>query len=215
MTVLDRFEAKLAALRTWLVENNSSSYGIAHGFAFANPVKESRLRRIEEEVQISLPPEYRDFLLRFGDGQVGPGRFHSFEKGLTSKSRQPFPLTKPFLGSCSPEHQCLSQEAQSNNFQKLFIEWELIPKQDGVLLICDYGCAMYGALILNGPFYGRVWILSSNAAYYGPFGGSEALHDEYAPCEWVPTATPKDYSFFEWYESWLDGQLKDADLTER
>ena len=71
-----------------------------------------------------------------------------------------------------------------------------------------YGCAIDGVLVLNGPFCGRVWFVTGDAAYYGPFGGAELLHDEEAGDSWEPTETPKDYSFFEWYESWLDGQLK-------
>ena len=78
--------------------------------------------------------------------------------------------------------------------------------------ICDYGCALYGKLILTGPYRGRVWNLSGDAAYYGPFGGAEGLHDEFAPCEDEPTDDPRDYTFLEWYESWLDGQLKFAGL---
>ncbi len=214
MTVLKRLHAKLVALREWFLDAAPASYGIAHGFVLAKPLDKSDLRRIEEAAGVSFPSEYRSFLLRFGDGNVGPGWFYRLAKGLTPASKQPFPLTKPFLGRCAPTYQRLSEKLQREEFGRLSNEWDIIPKHDGVLSICDYGCSMYGALILNGPFKGRVWMLSGDVAYYGPFGGSEGLHDEYAPCEWEPTDTPKDYSFFEWYESWLDGQLKIADLAD-
>ncbi len=94
----------------------------------------------------------------------------------------------------------------------LLEEWERIPKDNGVLWISDYGCAMYGVLVLNGPYRGQVWFLTGDAAYYGPFGGSEALHDESAAANWTPTEEPREYSFFEWYESWLDVKLKMAGL---
>jgi hypothetical protein len=214
VTLLDRFDAKIAALREWFNDTDPPSYGIAHGFALANPMDEANLHRIEEEAGVALPAEYRSFLLRFGDGEVGPGWYHRLRKGLTPASNRPFPLTKPFLGCCSPAHQRLSKDAQWEDFRQLSSEWDRIPKHDGVLAICDYGCAMHGVLILNGPLCGRVWMLSGDAAYFGPFGGSEGLHDEYTPSEWEPTDTPKDYSFLEWYESWLDGQLTVADLAD-
>jgi SMI1 / KNR4 family (SUKH-1) len=201
VTTLDRFNAKLRALRS-------------PGFATAEPMAESDVRRVEEEAGVSLPPEYREFLLRFGDGQVGPGHFRRLREGLTPGSRRPFPLASPFLACCSPAHQRLSEEAQWEEYRRLAREWEAIPKDDGALSICDYGCAIYGRLILNGPFRGKVWVLSGDAAYYGPFGGSEPLHDESALAEWEPTFSPRDYSFAEWYESWLDGQLKLAGLAD-
>jgi hypothetical protein len=214
MTVLDRFEAKLRALRSWFEETHPPSYGIAHGFATKGPMAELEVRRAEQEAGVSLPPEYRAFLLRFGDGQVGPGWFRRVREGLAPASIRPFPLVAPLLGICSPEHQRLSQEAQSREYGQLLKQWESIPKDDGVLSICHYGCAIYGHLILNGPFRGNVWILHGDTAYYGPFGGSEPLHDESASAEWQPTDTPRDYSFYEWYENWLDGQLKTAGLAD-
>jgi SMI1 / KNR4 family (SUKH-1) len=215
VTVLDRFATKLRALRAWVRESRPPPYGIGHGFSTAKPMSETSVRRIEGEYEVSLPPEYRAFLRRFGDGRVGPGNlFRKVREGLTAASRRPFPLTEPFLGCCSPAHQRLSKGAQWEEFKRLLKPWEQVPKDGGVLSICDYGCAIYGALILNGPFRGRVWILSGDAAYYGPFGGSEGLHDEGAPSEWERMETPRDYSFFEWYESWLDGQMKMAGLAD-
>src|SRR5664279_159586 len=99
MTVLDRFEAKLVALREWFVDNDPPSYGIAHGFALAEPMEETEVQRIEEEAGVSLPVEYRSFLLRFGDGEVGPGWYHPLRKGMTQASKLSFPLTKQLLGS--------------------------------------------------------------------------------------------------------------------
>jgi SMI1 / KNR4 family (SUKH-1) len=213
MTTLNRFNDKLHALRSWFEESRPPSYGIAHGFVTAEPMAEPEIRRVEDQAGISLPSEYREFLLRFGDGQVGPGWFRSLRDGLTTASERPFPLTAPLLGCCSPGHQRLSKDAQREEFGRLQEEWGLIPKDDGVLLICDYGCAIFGRLILNGPFRGNVWIVQGDSAYYGPFGGSGPLHDEYESAEWEPTDSPRGYSFYEWYESWLDGQLKMAGVV--
>lgn len=214
MTVLDRFDRKLHALRSWFEKSRPPSYGIAHGFATAGPMAEFEVHRIEQEAGVSFPPQYRSFLLRFGDGLVGPGWFHCAREGLTQASSRPFPLSEPLLGTLSPAHQRLPKEAQWEDYKRLLEVWEQIPHHDGILLICNYGCAIYGALVLNGSFRDKVWILCGDNAYYGPFGGSEPLHDECAPTEWEPTDSPRDYSFFEWYEHWLDGHLKIAGLAE-
>jgi hypothetical protein len=212
---LERLEAKLTVLRERFDKKDPRFRESGHGFVFAEKLSESDVRRVESEAELVLPAEYRAFLLRFGDGEVGPARYRRLRDGLHPTSGQPFPLTTPFLGCCSPAHQRLSEKEKWKAFHGLSREWDLIPKDHGVLSLCDYGCSMYGVLITNGPFCGKVWMLSGDAAYYGPFGGAEALHDENTPSEWIPGESPRDYSFFEWYESWLDGWLNTAGLVNR
>jgi len=55
VTALDRFDAKLRALRSWFEASHPPSYGIAPGFATAGPMEEPDVRQIEEEMGISLP----------------------------------------------------------------------------------------------------------------------------------------------------------------
>lgn len=214
VAVLDRIEANLSALRVWAEEGKPLPFvDEGHDFAVGEPMAEAELLAIERQYQVSLPAEYRAFLGRFGDTTVGPGnRFRRVREGLTAGSKEPFTLAKPFLGTCSPSHQRLSNERQWEAFKGLLEEWERIPKGNGVLWISDYGCAMYGVLVLNGPYRGQVWFLTGDAAYYGPFGGSESLHDESAAADWTPTEEPREYSFFEWYEGWLNVRLKMAGL---
>jgi SMI1 / KNR4 family (SUKH-1) len=212
MTALDRIEANLAALRVWAEEGKPLPFiDEGHDFVIGEPMREVELLAIERQFQVTLPTEYRAFLGRFGDTTVGPGnRFRRIREGLTAGSKESFPLAKPFLGTCSPSHQMLSNEREWDAFQDLLEQWGRIPKDNGVLCISDYGCAMYGVLVLNGPNCGQVWFLAGDAAYYGPFGGFEALHDESAAADCKPSETPREYSFFEWYESWLDVRLKMA-----
>ncbi|MBC8102439.1 MAG: SMI1/KNR4 family protein [Cytophagales bacterium] len=177
--------------------------------AEASPLTEEELRAIEHDFEVVLPAEYRMFLQRFGDADNGPGNgFGPVRDALTIASKLPFPLAQPFLGTCSPEAQQVPAEAQWEDYRRLMEQWKTIPLDQGVLPLSDYGCAIYGVLILNGPFCGRVWVQCGDAAYYGPFGGSEVFHDEsIAATKWQPTDFPRDYSFFEWYENWLDAEL--------
>jgi len=176
----------------------------------AGPVDEAALQRIEQEFEVSLPDEYRAFLLKFGDGLIGPGIMRTVREGLSLASKRAFPLSNPVLGSGAFSFQKLSIEEQEGELEALFRVWDAIPKEDGVLRLCDYGGGIYGVLILNGPYRGRVWMLQADTGYYGPFGGSEPLHDESVTISWNPSDHPRDYSFLEWYESWLNGRLKMA-----
>src|SRR5262245_5838867 len=192
VTVLNCFGDKLRALRGWFATTQPPSYGFAHGFVTADPMPEAEVRAVEEEFGVSLPPEYRAFLLRFGDGAVGPGWFKRVRDGLTSASGRPFPLVQPFLGCDSPAHHALPLAARDAEYRRLQVEWEVIPTDDGALLLTDYGCTIYGQLILNGPFVGKVWVLAGEAVYYGPFGGSEGHHDEDFAGLGGPTWSPRD-----------------------
>ena len=212
--VLDRIEASFSALRIWAQQGSPLPFiDEGHDFVIGAPMRDAEIQAIEREYEVSLPAEYRAFVQRFGDCNIGPGnRFRRVREGLTQGSRQPFPLARPFLGCYSPSHQRLSNDRQLDEFKDLLKQWTAIPKDHGVLSISAYGCEIYGVLILNGPFCGQVWTLAGDATYYGPFGGSEPLHDESALANWKPTDTPQEYSFFEWYGNWLNVKLKMAGL---
>jgi hypothetical protein len=206
---LDRIDANLAGLRTWAEEGKPLPFiDEGHDFVVGPPMSEAELQAIEREYEVRLPPEYRGFLARFGDTSVGPCHFRKVKEGLTERSKNRFPLGKPLLGTLSPQHQRLPKELQWDDFGRLVERWEPISKEDGVLAISDYDCAIYGVLILNGPFCGKVWIHHGDTAYYGPFGRSEPLHDESWPPEWTGTDHPREYSFLEWYENWLNPRLR-------
>ncbi len=205
--VLDRFSTKLRALRR-AHRCNPEVFDEGNGFLTGPPLSEEHIRPVEREYRLILPPEYRAFLRRFGDTATGPGvTYFRLGEGLTPDSGEPFPLSRPFLGCESPDHQRLPGDEQWDDFLRLCREWEQIPRSHGILKLFDYGCAISGVLVLNGPFCGKVWVVSGDAAYYGPLGELGPLHDESA-AGWEPNETPMDYSLFEWYESWLDGQLR-------
>ena len=206
--VLDRFAVELRILRQ-ASRRGTEVFDERDGLVIGPPLSERQIRLVEREHRLVLPPEYRAFRLRFGDTTTGPRTFFRLEAGLTPDSGKCFPLDRPFLGCESPGHRRLVEGERREDFVRLSREWDLISLGHGVLNLCDYGCAMSGVLVLNGPFCGRVWFVSGDAAYYGPFGGCEPLHDEWAG-DPEPTEVPRDYSFFEWYESWFDGQLERA-----
>jgi hypothetical protein len=214
MTALDRIAANLAGLQVWADEGRPLPFiDEGHDFVVGDPMDETELLAIEREYGVILPAEYRAFLARFGDTTIGPGEaFRKVRDGLTEGSKQPFSLAKPFLGIWSPAHHQLSNEQRWEAYQDLLQKWIRIPKDHGVLSISVYGCEEYGVLVLNGPYRGQIWIHIGGQAYYGPFGGWELLHDESALMDSKPADSPREYSFIEWYENWLDVRLKMAGL---
>src|SRR3974390_3457020 len=111
---LDRIDANFAGLRRGAEEGKPLPFiDEGHDFIVGPPMDEAELQAIEREYEVRLPPEYRGFLARFGDTSIGPGNlFRRVEEGLTARSKNRFPLAEPFLGTCSPEHQRLSNERQ-------------------------------------------------------------------------------------------------------
>jgi hypothetical protein len=210
MDLLDRIGRKLDVLRSHVRAGYRPNYGVVAEPAATPSLSDVDVRHIESEHHITLPREYREFLLRFGNGVTGPSHFNRVETGLSAASRLPFPLAGPFLGRESPDHNRLPEDQQWAEYGRLLKEFDAIPADHGVLIICEYGCGMSGRLILNGPRTGNVWLLAGDAAYYGPFGGGEQFHDATLNQKWVPTDAPMEFTFGAWYESWLDGELKMA-----
>jgi SMI1 / KNR4 family (SUKH-1) len=96
MTVLDRFAEKLERLRRRYEDSDRLCHG--HGFITEEPLNETEIHQIEENHHVTLPDEYRAFVARFGDGDVGPCNFNRLRDAITEDSGLPFPLSRPFLG---------------------------------------------------------------------------------------------------------------------
>jgi hypothetical protein len=197
--ILDRIAAKFSVLRdAW--KRKPERFDM--DFSVAPELNEAALKQVEFEYQLSLPVEYRAFRLRFGDTTAGPGNvFYGLRYGLRANSHKPFPLDLPLLGECAPNF----KELTGDDHLRARSEWDAVPKDHGVIEIDGYGCAIDAFLIVNGPYCGRVWIQQGDCYYYGPYGGYEVLDG--ADEVWAPKDPPKDYSFLDWYEHWLDLRL--------
>lgn len=204
--VLDRFEAKLKLVCGW--DADDAEPGLR--FETGPELTEAALLSIEHEYGIRLPNEYRDFLKRFGDGDIGPGNeFVPLSKGVSANARRPFPLESPFQGNLPPEANKLSETDRWEAYGLWLKEWQSIPKDHGALRICEYGCNIVAVLILNGSYSGKVWTYSGDSAYFGPFGALlDGLHNQSADLN--ISSNPKDFTFFEWYAHWLDSEVGEA-----
>jgi hypothetical protein len=131
---------------------------------------------------VTLPGDYRDFLLTAGGGGAGPyyGLYllgaaecpdeDDWRPGFLST---PFPHTTAWNRA---EHHPVGNEVPDD----LYFDQRWIT---GSVKLCHFGCGAYFRLVVTGPERGRVWF------------------DDRASDGGV---SPADATFGEWYRSWLD-----------
>ena len=155
-----------------------------------NPCIDIReLEKFEREHGISLPDDYRCFLLKIGNGGAGPP-YYGLEKlgevpsdcrgymkqfwSRVPNINRPFPFTADFFFS-----------EDERDLRRRQTEEKLWGNQAyyGNLMLGTDGCYMYWQLIVSGLERGNVWLLTEQGI--------------------IPTKPKRD--FLRWYEDWLDG----------
>jgi hypothetical protein len=147
-----------------------------HECKFNPPISESAARQFEEDHNIVLPQEYRHFLIRVGNGGVGPyygifplgmmdGSSSAIEpwhenEGIVGTLSVPFLLTSPWNDLSSQPDPALSKtnpdeyERQLGVYDATYFNAHLL---DGAIPICHMGCALRVWLIVTGPQAGFLW----------------------------------------------------------
>ena len=74
-----------------------------------------------------------------------------------------------------------------------------LPNVNGILPLTTEGCTYYSYLVLNGEQKGKVWLLNNADGF-----------------DTIPAGLTREFSFFDWYENWLDEKLSEfpAQLIE-
>jgi uncharacterized protein (TIGR02996 family) len=156
-----------------------------HEYRLNAPPVEADVIDFELRHGLSLPGEYRAFLLRVGNGRVGPNYgLHT----LDCSAHRP-ELSAPF-GPTVAEADAIATAVRAARETR---DWEPVPEtrrewyRRGYLPLGDAGHGDNTALVLNGPMRGELW----------------------AEGEWfVPIRDGKRAGgFLAWYESWLDQWL--------
>lgn len=177
----------------------------SHRFEMNPVLSENEIQRFEAKHGISLPTDFRMFLLHVGRGGAGPayGLFNlgeiddgwGFSKwenrnSMVGSLRSPFPYKKAWNDLSGRPDSALaeSDEDEYYRLQEAF-ERRYYQPVDGAIPICHLGCALRQWLVVSGDEFGNVW--NDNTADYDGF---------------EPEKHGKDIriGFFRWYRRWLD-----------
>lgn len=206
------FIAKLRALDG--ADSDREAFGSsAHGYQVSPRATPEEVRAFETKHGISLPDDYRTFIMSVGNGGAGPfyglfplGLFDGAGQGLEPWEegdgtvgilREPFPhsaawnlaeerFERPDFASDEAEHEWVARLDDE--------AWDPA-LMNGAFPICHHGCAYRTYLVVTGPERGNLWF-DGRASDEGivPHAGPDGQH----------------ITFGDWYEAWLDGRLDEA-----
>lgn len=156
--------------------------------ATPTPVPLSEIERFEQECGISLPSEYREFLLRIGTPAPGPGDgLVPFGRSFPHDDALP-PELRDFPALAAQERACLrlpfpGRNPSDGNTGDDDDDGEDLGG-DGLLPLATDLCGYWAYLVVSGTERGRVWECE------------DGMH---------PARTPlgRPVSFREWYAVWL------------
>jgi hypothetical protein len=163
MAVVERIKRKLEVLQTLDKEFIVFGSRRGHQYKLRPTLTEFEIQNFENQQNFSLPQDYRNFLLKFGNGGAGPGYgLYPLQKTrLRGDPTQVFPYTKPIQDWMEIESSSRYQYA-------------------GALEILTFGCSYYALLILTGAERGRIWLDAE--AYSIP---SENYSGDKRPCDFL------------------------------
>lgn len=177
-----------------------------HKYVLNNPLPLDKVKKFENENSIRLPTEYVQFITEIGNGGAGP--FYGLEplenslyQDLDYKNSdfllspsEPFMYTSPwnmkFESGVDEGDKEEEYQQRFDSFQEAYFD----PKHmNGVIAICNFGCAVSLNLVVNGDEYGNIWTDDRSSDY--------GIHPS---CE---LGNEGRITFLDWYEKWIDNSL--------
>ncbi len=199
MTISERIagiKEKLETLKKKQDEDTSDTYKI--NYVMAETATEEELKKFEDEHKIKLPEDYREFLLKIGNGGAGPfyGLFSlqdgteradedSSQEGdqITNALEKDFPISNKAVEKFVDSYNAYIAEGDDDKVQY----FDVPEPMTGVISLCDYGCGWTYILVVKGEQVGKVW-----------FAG-----DYLSPCP----IDKVQWSFLDWYEDWVNASI--------
>ena len=161
-----------------------------HQYDLNPTIDAGKIASVEATYQVSLPPDYKCFLLGFANGGAGPGFGlftidEAFERHLTP--HLPFPYETAM--------RVVYADTQTEEELKELCAFYDDPRNEhGKLVLGELGCGAMMDLIVTGPARGQVWIDDRSTEWGGLY-----------PFDQFDNSSP--LSFMNWYEVWLDRSL--------
>ncbi|MEU8135841.1 SMI1/KNR4 family protein [Streptodolium elevatio] len=220
--------ARLRALAERPLDDRAFDNGVfgalGHRFRLDDPLTPEGLADLEARTGVSLPEEYRGFLLHVGAGGAGPAygvfpvlcehgtwRWVGDGADLADLARlaEPFPRRGPDparLEALLAERPDEEELDDGDDFDAALEEWSdrweaLMWSADrtvGAVPICHLGCATRQWLVLTGPERGRIW--------------ADNRVDE-VDLEPLLDADGEPVTFTWWYLGWLEAAERELSLT--
>jgi hypothetical protein len=171
----------------------------SHEYKLNSCLSEAEIQAFENKHKITLPAEYRGFLLEVGNGGPGPGYglasiVDNGEENTYQNLSQPFPWTQGW------NNLDLSEDDYLNS--------QLV---QGTLTIANYGCGIYALLVITGEQRGKVWIddrTNDSGIYPASENFCRYFHDINPEDELPEQDDSQAMSFYDWYADWLNSSLE-------
>jgi hypothetical protein len=173
-----------------------------HRYELNPPLTQKDVSSFEERNQISLPIDYRDFVLTLGNGGAGPyyGIYplrldynidHRMEGDVQIDLSAPFPHSKAWNQDWIDRIDWDGGESPDDDLMDGYFYTSHI---SGALCICHYGCGDFLLLVVNGREKGDIW------------GDGRGNYRGIYPEE---TKDGEGVTFSTWYLNWLDACLEE------
>jgi len=182
----------------------------SHQYQFKPCLSNKDIQVFESRYSITLPSEYRNFLLEVGNGGAGPGYGLYGLAGIESEDVTP---EKPYREN----YEILSKPFP---LTEAWNDLDLIANNDayldnkfiqGTLTITNYGCGIYAMLVITGEQSGNIWIddrTNDNGIYPASLSFCHSFHDAEPDDSNVNSDEEQPLSFYDWYEDWLNRSLE-------
>jgi hypothetical protein len=203
---LERIKTKLKELKR--LDRGFSLFGSPrHQYQLNSTLPLQKIQKFEQTHNVKLPSDYVQFLTELGNGGAGP--FYGLEPfenvlfddldykrpNFLLNPSKPFLHTEPWNLEFKPT---VDEDEDEEEYEKQRLEFEEVyydtQQMNGVIAICNYGCAISLNLVVNGEEYGNIWT-DDRASDAGIRPSYELGNKE-------------KITFLNWYELWLDNYLK-------
>lgn len=168
----------------------------AHKYLFNHKISLNEIEDFEKEHQITLPTDYRDFILTFGNGGCGPDYgILTLKTGILDIPHYP---SESDLIKLSNEFRFNTfwdlEYSPEDDFESWQNEYENSKWCDGMLRICHQGCGIFLNLVITGNERGNIWVddrANDGGIYPYNFHLGKDKTD-----------------FFNWYIDWINKSLE-------
>jgi hypothetical protein len=190
----------------------------SHGFRLNLPLPEEDVAAFEQLHKITLPQDYREFLISIGNGGAGP--FYGLyplgtmddnfgfkvwqeNDGLVGILSEAFPLDQEWNDLSAlpeedlPDRDQSEYDRQIEVFDKIYWNSSLV---NGAIPICHEGCALRIWLVVTGVQAGCIW---------------EDRRSEYGGLSRLRLADGSPATFAPWYDEWMNACLAEKNAPTK